>query len=449
MPLEAHLMIVLLTGAIVGAMVLVMIRQSRAAVAAAIRGAGATAGSGSPRAQFADTWHVFAILYVVAIWLLWAMSMLAQGPSTIWAAIASVGVLLLFPMLDRAIGRILDELSGTGHGAAPRSTYHGVLRRGARVIVAGVLGFVVLQLWGFNLMGEAGAAAQQAAIDASLDIAVAVLLAYLGWQLVKVGIDRRLTAREVNGVVVEPSPRMRTLLPLARKFVVTVLAVMTVMLVLSAAGVNIGPLLAGAGVVGIAIGFGAQSLVRDVMSGIFFLVEDAFRVGEYIEMGELRGEVEAISLRSLRLRHHRGAIHTIPYGELRSITNYNRDWVIYKMPFRVAFDTDIDKVKKLVKKIGQELAADPELGEKLIEPLKSQGVTEIDDLGMIIRVKFMCKPREQFILRREAYKRIKAAFDANGIEFARRKVEVHAPRDAADGEAAAATAAAEPASATA
>jgi small-conductance mechanosensitive channel len=430
MPLAAHLIIVLMTGAIVAAMLLIMIVQSRAAVAAAIRGGGSPGDS--LRAQFADTWHVFATLYIVVIWVLWAMTMLAQGRSTIWAAIVSVGIVLLFPVVDRAIGRVLVEMFDAGGGAAKRSTYRAVLQRGVRLVVAAVLGVVVLQIWGVNLTGETGAMAEDVLLDASLDFAVAVLLAYLGWQLVKVGIDRKLVAREVDGVMVEPSPRMKTLLPLARKFILAVLGVMTVMLILSAAGVNIAPLLAGAGVVGIAVGFGAQSLVRDIMSGIFFLVEDAFRVGEYIEMGELRGEVETISLRSLRLRHHRGAIHTIPYGELRSITNYNRDWVIYKMNFRVPFDTDIDKVKKLIKAVGKEMMADQELGKNLLEPLKSQGVTEIDDSGLVIRVKFMSKPREQFILRREAYKRIQAAFAANGIEFARRKVEVHAPRDTAE-----------------
>jgi small-conductance mechanosensitive channel len=454
MALEAHLMIVLITGAILAVLLIVMILQARELVAAAILGAGSTPRQGDAaapetgnadglaplRVQFAATWHVFAILYVIVIWLLWAMSMLARGSSTIWAATASVGVIMLFPILDRAFGRVLLDMLNGATGGAGRSgpNYAGVMRRGLRVVLVLGLGTVVLQLWGVNLSGEMGTQAQGALAEASFDVAVALLLAYLGWQLIKVGIDRQLVPREVNGVLVEPNARMKTLLPLARKFFVVVLVVMTLMLLLSALGVNIGPLLAGAGVVGIAIGFGAQTLVRDVMSGIFFLIEDAFRVGEYVEMGELRGEVEAISLRSLRLRHHRGPVHTslrlrhhrgpvhtIPFGELRSITNHNRDWVIYKMSFRVPFNTDIDKVKTLMKQVGGGMMADPDLGPKLIEPLKSQGVTEIDDSAMIIRVKFMCLPREQFILRREAYKRIKAAFEANGIEFAHRKVEIH------------------------
>ena len=199
--------------------------------------------------------------------------------------------------------------------------------------------------------------------------------------------------------------------------------------------------MAGAGVVGIALGFGAQTLVRDVISGFFFLLDDAFRVGEYVEAGELRGTVEAISLRSLRLRHHRGPVHTVPFGELRSLTNHSRDWVIVKMELLVTYDTDVDRVKKILKQIGREMAQDPELGPNLIEPLKSQGIYQLSDSGILVRAKFTAKPGEQFIIRREAYRRIKQAFEANGIRFAYPTVTIHsslatagpAPAVASDG----------------
>jgi small-conductance mechanosensitive channel len=139
-------------------------------------------------------------------------------------------------------------------------------------------------------------------------------LAYVVWQLAETALERGLGEGAAGAT---PNARARTLRPLLRKFVLGVLAVVWVMIALSAVGIDIGPLLAGAGVVGIALGFGAQTLVRDVVSGVFFLIDDAFRVGEYIEAGTLKGTVEGISIRSLRLRHHRGAVHTVPYGELR------------------------------------------------------------------------------------------------------------------------------------
>jgi small-conductance mechanosensitive channel len=199
---------------------------------------------------------------------------------------------------------------------------------------------------------------------------------------------------------------------------------MVTLVVLSALGVNIGPLLAGAGIIGLAVGFGAQTLVRDVASGAFFLMEDAFRKGEYIDIGTVKGTVEAISVRSLRLRHHLGAIHTIPYGEISRLTNYSRDWVVIRLEFRVPYDTDVQKVKKIFKQISAEMQEHPELGKNLLQPFKSQGVIAMEDSYMVMRAKFMAIPGEQFLLRREFYTRIQKAFAENGIEFAHRKVTV-------------------------
>ena len=215
---------------------------------------------------------------------------------------------------------------------------------------------------------------------------------------------------------------------------------MSVLSVLAALGVNIGPLLAGAGVVGLAVGFGAQTLVRDIFSGAFYLVDDAFRVGEYINVGDAKGTVEKIGIRSMQLRHHRGAVNIVPYGGIKKMTNESRDWVIEKLEFRLTYDTDITKVKKIVKRIGQELMADPELGPHIIEPLKSQGVMAMEDSALLVKAKFTAKPGEQFVIRREAYQRIKQAFDEAGIHFAHRQVTVFVPPGATGATAAAAAA---------
>ncbi len=187
-------------------------------------------------------------------------------------------------------------------------------------------------------------------------------------------------------------------------------------------------LVTGLGVGGIAIGFGAQSLVRDVFSGILFLIDDAFRVGEYVEIDGTVGTVDKISIRSLRLRHPRGALHVIPYGEIRKLTNNSRDWVIVKLKFTVPFETDVNKVRKIFKKIGQAMYEDnPYYAENIIEPFKLQGVYNVDDIGIVVRGKFMAKPGTQFIIRKDVYARVQKAFDENGIEFARKEVRVKVP----------------------
>lgn len=323
-----------------------------------------------------------------------------------------------------------------------------LIHRLVRILL--VMGLLVLlaQVWEANLwfLLTQDQGVQATVIKSIVNVTVTLLLADFFWQLTKTAIDSKV--KELGGSGSEGSlegegggevgegARTLTLLPLLRISLLILVCVVSVLMVLSALGVDIGPLLAGAGIAGIAIGLGAQSLVRDVVAGIFFLLDDAFRVGEYVEIGELRGTVEAISLRSLRIRHHRGAVHTLPFGEMRAITNYSRDWIIMKLEFRVPFDTDLAKVKKLVKKVGAELQTHPEHGPNLFAPPKSQGVRRMEEFNMVVGVKFMSRPGEQWVLRRETYQRILASFEANGIGLAARNVVVQvAEGNEADSEA--------------
>jgi small-conductance mechanosensitive channel len=186
----------------------------------------------------------------------------------------------------------------------------------------------------------------------------------------------------------------------------------------------VGPLFAGAGLVGIAIGFGAQTLIRDIFSGAFYLIDDAFRKGEYVDIGQVKGVVEKISMRSFQLRHHLGALHTVPFGEIKQLTNYSRDWVMMKLPLRLTYDTDVEKVRKLIKKLGQQLLEDPVIGPMFMQPLKSQGVYAMEDSAMIVRVKFMTRPGDQFVTRKVIYSAIREIFEREGIHFAHREVTV-------------------------
>ncbi|MGD1925332.1 MAG: mechanosensitive ion channel family protein, partial [Paracoccaceae bacterium] len=273
-----------------------------------------------------------------------------------------------------------------------------------------------------------------------IEILFILLTGYLVWELVSLWINRKLAAEHTAAGIdmnsEEPGggegggaggSRMSTVLPLVLGVLKVAIAVLFALLALSNIGIDTTPLLAGAGIVGLAIGFGAQKLVTDVVSGIFFLVDDAFRTGEFVDVEGTVGTVEKISIRSMQLRHHKGPVHTIPYGEIPKLTNYSRDWVIMKLKFTVPFDTDPNKVKKIFKTIGKEMMEVPEFAEDLLQPFKSQGVFDFDDVGMIIRGKFMAKPGRQFVLRKEIYNRVKKAFEENGIEFARREVRIAIP----------------------
>lgn len=263
---------------------------------------------------------------------------------------------------------------------------------------------------------------------------IILLVADLLWQVVRTVIDKRLAR------MVEMAPpgskealreaRLRTLLPIVRNATFAVVAVVAGLMALSALGVEIGPLIAGAGIAGIAVGFGAQTLVRDVISGVFYLLDDAFRVGEYIQSGSYKGTVESLGFRSVKLRHHRGPIYTVPYGQLGAVQNMSRDWVIDKMTVSVTFDTDLDRAKKIIKQIGKELGQDPEFAPHIIEPLKMQGVEQFGDFAIQLRLKMMTRPGEQFQIRRRALAMIKKAFDENGIRFAFPTVQVAGREDA-------------------
>jgi small-conductance mechanosensitive channel len=253
-----------------------------------------------------------------------------------------------------------------------------------------------------------------------IGVATLALLTHVVWITVRTAIDQRLTRVKPAGPHYEPDEhsRLLTLLPLLRVTAAVLLIVVLVISSLWALGIEITPVLAGAGVIGIAIGFGAQALVRDVISGIFYLAEDAFRIGEYIEAGgNTKGTVERITLRSVALRHHNGPLHFVPYGSLGTVRNTSRDWVIEKFNLPLPIDVDSEKIRKLIKKVGEEMMTDPEVGSLIMEPLKGK-LYRVDPGVKIFRCKFRTAPGKQFDVRAQAYKRIEAALTKMDVRFA-------------------------------
>lgn len=286
----------------------------------------------------------------------------------------------------------------------------------------------VLSNWDVNI-GQTGNP-----VTEFLDTLLILFVAWFLYRAVIIYIDNQLAEHDVgaspddsggdNEMGGQSTSRIGTLLPLVRNVFVVTIIILAIMVILSNAGVDIAPLFAGAGVIGLAVGFGSQALIRDIFSGGFFLFDDAFRKGEYIELGDIRGTVEKISLRSFQLRHHNGPLHTIPFGEIKQLTNYSRDWVMMKLPLRLTYDTDVERVRKLVKKLGQQLLDHEECGHLFMQPLKSQGVYKMEDSAMIIRVKFMTKPGDQFVTRKVVYAAIRELFEREGIKFANKEVTV-------------------------
>lgn len=308
------------------------------------------------------------------------------------------------------------------------------------VFAAGVV--MILSVWGLDpdTLAASGTAGRN--LQAFINMFLTAIIGWAIWDFISTIIDIRVAAESPQSTDEDSgdaegglgASRTATLLPLLRSTALVIIGITCLFSALSSLGVNVGPLIAGAGVIGLAIGFGAQTLVKDVVSGVFFLIDDAFRRGEYLDLGSVKGTVEGISVRSLQLRHHLGAVHTIPFGDIAALTNYSRDWVIMKLPLRLTFDTDPQKVKKIIKKIGAECMDDALIGDGLLEPPKSQGVIQMEDSAMILRVKFKAIPGKQFTIRRELLHRIRAAFEEAGIRFANREVTVRVNEDATPAE---------------
>ena len=283
--------------------------------------------------------------------------------------------------------------------------------------------------WSQILIGSPRAETSSSVARALFVASVAVLLVDIVRHLSKAIINHQAHTAAVDVSSIDKETyarlaRLRTIAPVINNISIAVISTFGLLSALSTLGINIAPLLAGAGVVGIALGFGAQRLVQDILGGLFFLAEDAFRVDEYIQSGAMRGTVERIQIRSIRLRHHRGALNTVPFSELKSIINLSRDWAILKLEISIALGADFEAVRTVVKKVGKEMLEDPELAREILEPLKSQGIQGFVDGQMMIRLKIKCRPAEQFLIRREAYHRVKLAFDKAGIGFATPVVQV-------------------------
>jgi small-conductance mechanosensitive channel len=370
--------------------------------------------------------------YFALLWLLWVGSAM----NLFWLVVVAVALPLLIATTRRAVNHILRP-AGTRSAEATLPSIAAVcLERGARALL--IIGAVLLlaQKWGVDLGALAATETTfTRVLRGALTAIVILLIADFVWHIMKATIDRRLAEAQdpgpPNTEEARRRARVRTLLPIVRNILFIVMIAFAAMMALASLGVEIGPLIAGAGVVGVAIGFGAQTLVRDVISGMFYLLDDAFRVGEYIQSGNYKGTVESFSLRSVKLRHHRGPLYTVPFGALGAVQNMSRDWVIDKLTVGVTYDSDLDKAKKLVKQIGKELAEDPEFAPHILEPLKMQGVAQFGDFAVQLQMKMMTRPGEQFMIRRRAYALIKKAFDANGIRFAFPTVQVSGDADAA------------------
>lgn len=373
-------------------------------------------------------------IYFILLWLLWVTTAM----QLFWLVVVMVGLPAAIRFTRRAVNHILRPAGSTRPTSELRGLAEVSLDRGLRALL--IIGAAFLLAWAWNIDFVAMTMMEDTLstrlLRGLLSAIVIMLVAEFLWHALRATIDTKLqdaiAAGKGDDDASRRRARLRTLLPILRNVLFIVILVIAVLMVLSSLGIEIGPLIAGAGVVGVAVGFGAQTLVKDVISGMFYLLDDAFRVGEYISSGSYKGTVESFSLRSVKLRHHRGPLYTVPFGELGAVQNMSRDWVIDKLSIGITYDSDLEKARKLIKQVGKTLAENPEYAPNILEPLKMQGVESFGDYKIEIRMKMMTKPGEQFTIRRKALAMIRQTFNENGIKFAFPTVQVAGGTDSAE-----------------
>lgn len=259
-------------------------------------------------------------------------------------------------------------------------------------------------------------------IQALLRIGLVVAAGYVGARLLRVALRRLKSVLIKAGERTEMVPgatqqRVATLIGLLRTIVLVGLWSVVVIIALDQVGLNVTPILASAGIIGLAVGFGAQNLVRDVISGFFMVLEDQVRVGDVAVVNGTGGLVEAITFRTILLRDLSGVVHVFPNGTVNTLANMTREWSGYLMDIGVAYKEDTDHVVAVMRRVADELRQDPVLGPMILEPIEVFGVDDFADSAVMIKARLKTRPIEQWNVGREYRRRLKKAFDAEGIEI--------------------------------
>ncbi|MGB0211981.1 mechanosensitive ion channel domain-containing protein [Algiphilus sp.] len=371
----------------------------------------------------ARIWHLLALTYfaslaVVAIlrpedalpFLLRAsvQTLIAVGGG-VFVAIVMAQIISRRIRLPDEVNRKFPLLETRLNGAVPGALH--VLRG----VILLAVGLVILDAWAaFNLPEWLGSDAGTAFLVTLISVGFVLLIAKAVWIGFASWVELRLNPDSDRGA---PSAREETLLALFRSAFLIVLTVLTAMIVLSEIGINIGPLIAGAGVLGLAIGFGAQKLVQDVITGVFIQLENAINTGDVVTAGPVTGTAEKLTVRSVGIRDLSGTYHIVPFSSVDTVSNFMRDFAYHVGVYGVAYREDIDEVMIQLRKAFDALMADPSQAPKVLEPLELHGVTELADSSVNIRVRIKTTPGNQWAIGREYNKLVKQHFDAAGIEI--------------------------------
>ena len=438
---DAHVAIMKLVALIAHVMVAIVILQCRRPVGDWLRHSTASHRSLSYFGNWlADIWAAVAVFFVLALWLVWALDVNNGFETLIHLGGLSLAVLIVARVIAIVtLGGLAhlfrvsegdetsdDDSSQSDHSVAPEPSI--VQRRAyryypmVRQFVSAVLGVIVvltlLDIWGVHLLRFLAAnPIGHRLLSAIITIAVAATVAVLIWEAVNITFERRLRIWTDHGEFVRAS-RLRTLLPMLRSALMVAIALIVGLTGLSQIGVNTAPLLAGASIFGVALGFGSQKLVQDFITGIFLLMENAMQVGDGVTVAGVSGTVEYLSIRTVRLRGGDGSLFTVPFSSVTTVNNVNRGIGNASVRINIAYGADVERAVALLKSIGDELRADPAFKDGILSDFSYWGVDAIDGAAVTLAGQIQCRDTMRWPVQREFNRRILERFSAEGIDIA-------------------------------
>ena len=408
---------------VLAALAIIFLLQNRASIAGWIAGQPPTAsGWVRIRRTLAEIWHLFAILYIVGIYLIYALHMEGGSTYVLRATVLSLVVIVA----ARLLARFIQGLSRHGFAIKPElkaqfptleqraNRYIPILTGLASAIIYILALLAVLQAWNVEAFAWFGSELGRRVTGNALSIGVVVIIALALWEISASAIERYLTAIEAGDA--PRRTRIRTLLPLMRTALLCVIIVVSSLMILSHLGIDIAPLLAGAGVVGLAIGFGSQALVKDIITGLFILLEDQIAVGDIVDVGkDHNGVVEAISIRTIRLRDLSGTVHTVPFSEVTSVKNLTKEYSFAVARIGISYMEDIDRVVEILRQVGDELMQDEALRPSILNPFEFLGVDALDASSIVLLVRIRTLPDKQWVVGRAFNRLVKIAFSEHQV----------------------------------
>ncbi len=408
-------------------LLIVVILQCRAPVARVIRAPRGQSGAfATVRNRVAALWHYAAVFVVLGLWMVWALNINEGHTLLLQYVVGTVAVVLLARLLlfvlvgliDRGFRINADVLQRFPGLETRANRYLPLLRRVASWVVTVLAVIALLQVWGVDIVtlfygGQIGSRL----LSAILTVGVVIVISIAIWEVTNAVMDRRLISLTRDGHAAQAA-RLRTFQPILRTALLTLTLAVVVLTVLSEIGINIAPLLAGAGIVGIAVGFGSQKLVQDLITGLFLLLENAVQVGDVVTVSGLTGTVEDLSIRTIRLRASDGSVHIVPFSAVTSVTNASRGAGNASVNVSVSFKENTDQVGQLLKDIVKEMRDEAEYKPLIRSDLELWGVDKVDGSMATLVGQIRCTHGGRWPVQREFNRRMKLRFQENGIEIA-------------------------------